>query len=296
MPYSQYLKRDNKYQFSGPFEKLDVLPAGVYTLHRDEWGNVYIKDGRIITDNLLEMKNSPAKSINKKVDDFLKPEVKEAFDRYQMLYKRGILLYGPPGTGKTSVVNLVIKTAVKKGMIVFINPAPRDVCDATIYIRTVEKSSRPILVVWEEFESMLDEYEIDLLDLLDGVDQVDNAFYIATTNYIDKIPSRIKNRPSRFAEVVEIGPPNAALRKSYLEAKISKEDKVNIDEWVEKTEGFVIDHLKDLIISVLVLKVPLDEAIEKIRMLNAENENEEDTANDGEKDLNVAVASPKSRG
>ena len=101
---------------------------------------------------------------------------------------------------------------------------------------------------------------------------MNNIFYVATTNYIEDIPQRIRNRPSRFAEVIEIGPPDKELRRAYLLAKIHEDDVVNIDEWVEKTDGLTIDHLKNLIINVLVLGLPLDDAVEKLRNLEDDKE------------------------
>ena len=96
-------------------------------------------------------------------------------------------------------------------------------------------SDRPIMVIWEEFENWVAGYEADILNILDGVHQVDNVFYIATTNYIQQIPPRIRNRPSRFADVIEIGPPSANLRKAYIEAKIHPDDKIDIKKWVKKS-------------------------------------------------------------
>lgn len=272
MGYSQYLKQDKVYKFSQEFDKLQKLPSGTYRLKRDAWGVLFASEVNLKTDSIIEMDGSPSKEINKGVHDFLNEDIKAAFDRYDLMYKRGILLYGPPGTGKTCVVRLVIRTAIKNNMVVFVNSTPYDIGEAIENIREIEKSDRPVLVVWEEFEAMLEDDEEGLLDMLDGVDQMPNTFYIATTNYIKRIPSRIRNRPSRFAEVIEIGSPNADLRRAYLEAKIHKDDEVNIDEWVEKTEGFVLDHLKDLIISVLVLKVSLDDAIDKLRILQKEDQ------------------------
>ena len=265
MSVSQYIKQGRDYNFSGPFDTSKRLPAGVYNIRRNSRGEFYVQEHILKSDNIIEIADSPAKSINAKVKDFFNSRVKEAFDRYNMVYKRGILLYGPPGTGKTSIIHLIIRTAIENDMVIFLNPEPWMLSGTIQSIRDIEGKDRSILVVWEEFENILFGYESEILDMLDGVNQTPNTFYIATTNYIDKIPPRVKNRPSRFAEVIEIGAPDPALRRAYLQAKIHPEDKVDLDEWVEKTEGFVIDHLKDLIISNLVLKIPLDEAINKIR-------------------------------
>lgn len=289
--HTQYLMReDGVIQFSGPLTKLKTLPAGVYSVSMDQFGNLFLNTFQTHTDELIALPNSPAEKISNDVDYFLTPEVKERFERYNLLCKRGLLMYGEPGTGKTSIVHLLIQKAIAKGMVVLINPRPFMVQSVVQSVRNIEGESRPFMVIWEEFERWVEDEEGDLLDVLDGVDQVDNIFFLATTNYINEIPSRIRNRPSRFAEVLEIGPPDAALRRSFLEAKINKDDSVDLDDWVEKTEGLTIDHLKDVVISVLVLQVSLDDAVAKIKQMQVEDLNEYSRKDEYEDEGAVAEA------
>lgn len=269
---TQYLQQeDGAIRFSGPVNKLKKLPAGTYSASQDQFGNIYLNPFDTHTDKLIALSGSPAEKINREVDYFLSEDVRKRFKRYDLLYKRGLLMHGVPGTGKTSIVHLLMRQAIKKDMVVLINPEPYLVCSIVDNVRGIEKDDRPFMIVWEEFERWVDKCEGDLLDLLDGVDQVDNAFFLATTNYIEQIPPRIRNRPSRFADVIEIGTPGPALRKAFIHAKVHRDDNVNLQEWVDKTEGLTIDHLKDLIISVLVLEVPLDDAIAKVRRMEQED-------------------------
>ena len=263
----QYVSKEGNFEFHDPFTVEHKLPAGVYRVDMNRLDEIYLRALKIETETLIELPNSPTSYVMHKIDNFLTDSIRKAFDRYGILYKRGILLYGPPGTGKTSVVNQIINLAVKKDMIIFYNAPPDWIRQAAEFVREIEKDNRPIMVIWEEFESWIDNREDDILSLLDGISQINNIVYLATTNYIDKIPERIRNRPSRFADVVEVGYPNGATRKKFFESKIRKEDKVNIAKWVEETEGLSIDHLKDLIISVLVLGISFEDAIEKMRNL-----------------------------
>lgn len=270
--YTQYLQQQGgRTRFSGPVSKLKKLSPAVYTADMDQFGEIFLDTFETYTDEIIALPGSPAEAIERDVDFFLSDQVRVSFERYNLLYKRGLLMHGLPGTGKTSIVHLLMRKALEKDMVVLLNPRPEYVYQIADNIREIEKNDRPLMVIWEEFEQWVHNNEGNLLDLLDGVDQVDNVFFLATTNYLHKIPSRIRNRPSRFAEVIEIGPPDATLRRAYLEAKVHEDDDVNMDEWVEKTEGLTIDHLKDLIISVLALNVPLDKAIEKIRIMEKED-------------------------
>jgi len=179
-----------------------------------------------------------------------------------------ILLYGPPGSGKTVTIQKIIEIVVDRDGVVLMEPSPEHLSDFVRGIKDIEKG-REILVVWEDIDEWLKEYESEILSLLDGEDKVDNIVFLSTTNYIDDIPDRIKNRPSRFASVVKIELPNAKARKLFLQSKLHEDDKYVIDKWVSLTEGFSIDHLKDLIITVLCVGHPLDDAIIKIGSMKA---------------------------
>ena len=93
-----------------------------------------------------------------------------------------------------------------------------------------------------------------LLNILDGSQTLSNVVTIATTNYIEKIAGRYKNRPSRFDLVMEFPLPNSESRRMFIEKTVLPEDikKINLDEWVKKTEGFSIDHINELILLYFV--------------------------------------------
>src|SRR5271157_984327 len=237
----QYLKNGSNYTFSQKASLEKRLPAGVYSIRQDDMGSLFLQAETIETEVLINLPNSPMYNIMAKIDCFLTDNIRNAFKKYGMIYKRGILLYGPPGTGKTSVVNQVISMATdKKDMIVLLCPYAGWVKQIVDQVREIEQIDRPFMIVWEEFEDVVENSEAKVLSLLDGISQVGNIIYLATTNYIQNIPTRIINRPSRFADVFEIGLPCAEVRKAFIESKLLKGDRVDINLWVESTEGFSI--------------------------------------------------------
>jgi len=277
----QYLRKGDNFEFSGQASLEKKLPAGVYSIKQDDMGNLFLKAEEIQTEILIDIPDSPMYSIMNKIDNFLTNDIKEAFKKYGMIYKRGILLYGPPGTGKTSVVNQVINIATqKKDMVVLLCPYAGWVKSVVEKVREIEQKDRPFMVVWEEFENVATHQESYVLSLLDGISQVGNIIYLATTNYIDSIPARIINRPSRFADVFEIGLPSANVRKLFLQSKLCKGDKIDVNLWVNQTEGFSIDHLKDLIINVFVLQMPFEHAIERMRKVGEDDKESDEKSND----------------
>lgn len=83
---------------------------------------------------------------------------------------------------------------------------------------------------------------------------------IATTNYPQILEKRFTCRPSRFNLVIEYKKPNAEVRKAYITNKLSdggidvKDEKVqkDIERYVEKTEGYTFDFLKEVIQGIYV--------------------------------------------
>lgn len=269
------LRQGNELRFANG----DIAPsidAGVYNVDVDDrTGEKYLIVKQVESEGLVALPNSTAEDIAVKVDRFLQDAVKKKFETYKLLYKRGLLMYGPPGTGKTAIINQLTTVAIKKDMIVLLDPRPAWLTGIVPLIRSISPE-KSILVIWEEFEEWVDDYESAILNVLDGMTQISNIFYVATTNYIDKIPPRIRNRPSRFADIIKVGIPSAEGRKAFLKNKIIPTDEIDIDDWVKKTDGFVIDQLKDLIISVLVLEISLDDAIEKLKSIeNLETDEDE---------------------
>lgn len=250
------------------------LPGGVYNIHRDQQGNLFVKAMSVASDELIDLPNFISQQVIDEVNNFWQPSVRARYDRRGMVYKRGVLLFGSHGTGKSAIIIKLIEDAVKNDNIVFFCPQPNDLSEFVKIMREIE-GDRKVFVVFEEFEKLLNFDEGTFLSLLDGELQIDNVVYIATTNYINQIPPRIKDRPSRFATVIEVGLPNAETRRKYIEAKTFPDENVDIEVWVKLTEGLTIDYIKDLIISVLCIGVPIEKAVERIQIYHKDREDDE---------------------
>ena len=73
-----------------------------------------------------------------------------------------------------------------------------------------------------------------------------------------------RNRTSRFSSVIHVPFPDAKARAHYLDVKFGNEV-TNAKEWVEKTEGFSIDDLKEVVLAVTCLDQNIDEVVDKIK-------------------------------
>lgn len=269
--YIQYLMRGDAYTFSGPIKLAESIDPGVYKVS-SQFGSMVFSPHGILSDELIELPTAVYQQVIGDVSKFWTGAMKQRFSKYNLVYKRGILLHGPPGTGKTCTIIKVMEKIVSLGGIVLLDPYPGHVSAAVKGIREIEGEDKPVLVVFEELEDIIDDYEHQLLQLLDGEDQVDNVVYLAATNHIDEIPPRIKFRPSRFSSVLEVGPLSDEARRHYLVSKLHKDDfnHVDLDFWVEQTNGLTIDHLKDIIVSVLCFEHTIDDAVIKARSMTEE--------------------------
>lgn len=270
---AQFLKSGFMYKLNPEvLEAADKLPPGIYQVFQDDSGIPIANGIEIKTDQLLDLPDTIASTVMNEIEEFWKPEVKQRFKRREKVYKRGILLHGAPGTGKTSAIVRVSQEMVKRGGIVFFNTDPSTVQKAAKSIRFLDPEV-PILVTWEEFDDFCDTAET--LTLLDGQVQLDNVTYLASTNYIEQIPPRIKNRSRRFASVIEVKNPNAKARELYFKNNLFPEEQHLVPELVESTKNFNFDGLSEMIIDVFCLGKSIKDASEKISKINITEDNED---------------------
>lgn len=251
-----------------------TIRPGTYTIsYAIRLGGWFLKPQILRCDGLIDLPDSTGSEIVESINHFFTEEVKAKYAKYNFLYRRGILMYGPPGTGKSAIVYKVINHMIAKEGIVLWNCEPEQIPEVVNRIHSIQPDVQ-ILVVWEEFERYKDNE--DVLQLLDGGTQINNVVYLATTNYIEQIPNRLRYRPSRFAEVILVGPPTAEVRKTFLQKRIHPDDLKKLDnlqmdsskEWIDRvvrlTEGWVIDQLTELIRSHFVIGLPVNKAIAAI--------------------------------
>lgn len=183
---------------------------------------------------------------------------KEEYQKYNIPWKRGILLYGPTGSGKSGIVQYICEKVVERNGIILFPDYTDDTLNTIQNLLQIE-NGRLIVSVFEDFESALKEpnSERRFLQFLDGISgSQDGVINLGTTNFIDDVADRLKNRPSRFDMVREIKYPEDNVREAYLR-KFFKEE--YSEDLVEKTEGFGFSHLKEFCIQVLIFKRSVDE-------------------------------------
>ena len=280
---------DNVFKPSGDAVIKKKIPAGYYSLNHD--GNIgnYIEKQSFINDDYIHL---PIKEFDEIISDINKfwtliPQ----FNKYGFIHKRGILLHGKQGNGKSFLMSAIIDNLINNydGIIFSISSGDDLEIFSSFFnsdFRKIEPD-RPVIVTIEDIDGLLDKKykETNLLNILDGIKHTSNIVYIATTNHIEKLEERIINRPSRFDRRYHIKEPDENVRRVFIENKLHKDDlsKINIDEWVEKTEGYNLAHIKELIISVVIYNNTLKDTLAYINDMRQRPQVDTEWKNDNEK-------------
>lgn len=269
--FGAFQKNKNIYLAIPNLPIVTELPAGMYkTIYDDENDRVYFDEMDSLCDGIVDLPSKEFSQTLEQIKTFLKEDTKEKFKKYDFLYKRSVLLEGLPGTGKSVLVQRLGKEILTLGGIILFNPNPTHLKSIFTQIRDV-CPDKVIMVIFEELDALIDRYEEELLHVLDGELQTNNVMFVATTNYIERIPKRIL-RPGRFSLIVKVSYPDSEARRYYLKTKISESSL--LEEWVTKTEGLSIDELKETVLSVCCLSLNLDDTIERIKEIKSEDNEE----------------------
>lgn len=279
--YFQWITRGNKVYYPEAQVKLiKKIPAGFYAIGYDQQqGKFTVRRLSYSTDKVLKLPMPETEAILKDITTFWQKE--EAFKRYELTFKRGVLMYGTPGGGKSHIIQLIVKHLIEeeKG-VVFKIEAPNDVETFQGFMQSTFKSIEPdrkIVVIIEDIDGLFHAgktTETILLNILDGMGQMDNVVYLATTNYPEELAERIINRPSRFDRRYEISLPNEEVRRYYFEHTLKPEDLesdlVDINRWVAETDGLSIAHLREVIVSTVIQGNSFDDTIKLLKDYNSD--------------------------
>lgn len=251
------------------------LPPGVYEIDSNHSTGLFFEKIPVRTEDLIEFPNTNSNKVITEIQKFWERE--SNFRQYNLVYKRGIILYGPPGSGKSCTVQLVMNDVVKRGGIVIqFRDADLFLCGLRI-LRKIQPKT-PVVAIMEDLDALLHPSdESDILNILDGVNDVDRVVFLATTNYPNKLGHRIMNRPSRFDKRFRIGFPSEKSRRMYLENLIGEQEieknKIDLDKWVKDTKQFSVAHLKELFVAVVILGDDYKKSISTLREMK-ENVND----------------------
>lgn len=240
----------------------------------------------ILDENLVFDKNSVLDKVKNDVLSFFTEKTENLYKKLQIPFKRGIILYGEPGNGKSSMIREIIRTSSEDISKIVIRRTYNIVNALTSLINGLD--GRKAIIIIEDIDSMLNENNrSDFLNVLDGLDLRSGLYFIATTNYPEKLDSAIFNRAGRFDKAYKIGNPTKEARKIFFESrnlydilkdydysknnkKINKEKLIN--SFVKYSDNMSMASMKEIITRVSYLLAYNEEKYIKNALINVYNE------------------------
>lgn len=105
---------------------------------------------------------------------------------------------------------------------------------------------------------------------MDGTTSLgNNVLFVSTTNKLDRIPARIKHRPSRIDTLIEVDWPSVEHKVEYAKFIFPE---IDCDEGLlnliqNETNSFSLADIKELIISIVIYELDHESALNKIKKL-----------------------------
>lgn len=270
MEKTNYL--ETKYQGIIPYQieegkKHITLAPGVYQLGYYEIAPMCIVDHFMPLkeqDSLIRFKDSVVDDVVNKVDKFFSQNSVDAYKELKLVHKMGMIIHGPHGTGKTSSAMLALRAIAKKYDAICLDCTPRTLNNCINTIKNIRQHQKnPIIMFMDEFEVEMREREEQWLPFLDGTGSFENFVFIACTNYIDKIPDRIKDRKSRIKHIVEIKGLPMTVYSEYIKDRLPNLKSEELAEFAFKAENekLTIDQVKNALIDYRIEGWSIDKAI-----------------------------------
>ena len=233
-----------------------VLDSGFYNIET-VWDNGY-KTNLSLLENIENYNSTVPYHFKEKLDKIFKvfydSTVKKNINKLGYKHKVGVLLHGKQGTGKTSLLKSYFEKAYREQNAIVFNYTSLDNFSKTWdFIKGVRKiQNNPIVIFLDECDELFSKYNVEnaVKVALDGFDSIDNCIILMATNYIDKIPETIKDRPSRVKYTIEVeGIQDEEVISNFLKESFEKVNmEFNLEKEVSKMKGWTIDDLKQWVL------------------------------------------------
>jgi AAA+ superfamily predicted ATPase len=146
--------------------------------------------------------------------------------------KRGLLIHGRPGGGKTSI-GYIICNSIPHNTVIWITPEilsenSHGLMNSIKSLYKLADFLSPCVIILEDLDLFSQDRENNnnlvslgaLMNILDGVNTINNSVTIGSTNRLNAIESALRNRPGRFDRLVEIPPLSDSLRKKMIKNRL----------------------------------------------------------------------------
>lgn len=188
---------------------------------------------------------------------------KEIYNKNKIPYKRGLIFTGVPGTGKTLTGKILMNKCESTFLWITADILTKARYDPAAKIaKSIFEMARelsPCILFVEDIDDFLEkEGAVDAIKTqMDGMDALDGIVTILCTNYPDRLPMALIDRPSRFDDVILFHLPDEDLRFAIL-SKVGEPMNIENREPLLKaiakeTKGLTGSHLKEIMVYALLL-------------------------------------------
>lgn len=215
---------------------------------------------------------------------------KNDFKRMGVKPPKGVLLYGAPGTGKTLLAKAVANESAANFILV---KGPemlsKWVGESEKAVREVFKKARqasPTIVFFDEIDSIAprrgggsgDDSHVtervvnQLLTEMDGLQELNDIIIIGATNRPDIMDTALL-RPGRFDRIILAPVPDKKTRKEIFSVHLKGmplDKDVDVNELVEKTEGYVGADIESIAREAAIFALREDMKAKTIKMKHFE--------------------------
>ncbi|MGE0536646.1 MAG: AAA family ATPase [Pirellulales bacterium] len=158
---------------------------------------------------------------------------------------RGVILMGPPGTGKT-LCGRIIRNTIKECSFIWVSTRDFHYGGGFSQAFELAREIAPSVLFFEDIDNWVGG-NIDLLKTeMDGIAKSTGVVTVMTTNFPERLPEALIDRPGRFHDVLNFNLPTAEKRAAMLRKWIDGLSHTEIEDAVEKTKGFSGAHMYEL--------------------------------------------------
>jgi len=196
------------------------------------------------------------------VDKFF--DSKDVYEDLGVPWKRGLIFGGEPGNGKTISIKALMHTLLFEREqpipTLYVRNAPRTYDIGSIF--SMARRLAPCMLVLEDIETIVTPHTRSyFFNEMDGLENNDGLFVVASTNFLDRLDPGLSKRPSRFDRKYIFPIPNEHERTLYCEfwrRKLSNKPKIAFPQrlcaaMASITKGFSFAFLQECFVAALLI-------------------------------------------
>ena len=244
-----------KWQDSG-LNQTVLVYDGYWQRSRDLWVSVQKANwDKVILDEKMKSE------LTSVVENFF--DSKDVYEDLGVPWKRGLIFGGEPGNGKTISIKALMHTLLfdRKDPIptLYVRDAPYNYHIRNVF--TMARRLAPCMLVLEDIETIVTpQTRSYFFNEMDGLENNDGLFVVASTNFLDRLDPGLSKRPSRFDRKYIFPTPNEHERTLYCEfwrQKLQNKPKISFPQklcpaMAHITGGFSFAFLQECFVATLL--------------------------------------------